>query len=161
MLNGGTGNDTLDGGDGDDDIQGWDDNDSLIGGNGNDILTGMLGNDTLTGGVGNDILTGGLGADKFIFIKPNEGIDKISDFNRSEGDKILINALNFGTGVSLGNFNFNYATNTLFFNNTQAIATLNNVNSSNFSVNLDISLVWPFQVRVVSALTRNSKSVTF
>lgn len=126
VLDGGAGNDTLDGGTGDD---------SLIGGTGNDLLIG---------GTGNDLLVGGVGADIFFFGEPDQGIDRIQDFNRLEGDKIVISAVSFGTGVTLQQFNFNYSTKALFFN-SQQIAILDNVTSSNdFSVNQDISLVWGF-----------------
>ncbi|HCQ21199.1 MAG: hypothetical protein AN481_13110 [Aphanizomenon flos-aquae LD13] len=149
ILNGGSGNDTLNGGDGDDDIAAWDDNDSLIGGLGNDTLNGMRGDDILDGGAGNDILYGGagtdilyggIGADSFRFDTQNEGIDTIKDFNRLEGDKILISRVTFGTGVTLEQFKFNDITKSLFFNNQQ-IAILENVTSSNFAVNQDITLI--------------------
>ena len=148
-LNGGSGNDTLNGGDGDDDIAAWDDNDSLIGGLGNDTLNGMRGDDILYGGAGNDILYGGagtdilyggIGADSFRFDTQNEGIDTIKDFNRLEGDKILISRVTFGTGVTLEQFKFNDITKSLLFNNQQ-IAILENVTSSNFAVNQDITLI--------------------
>jgi Ca2+-binding RTX toxin-like protein len=148
-LNGGSGNDTLNGGDGDDDIAAWDDNDSLIGGLGNDTLNGMRGDDILDGGAGNDILYGGagtdilyggIGADRFRFDTQNEGIDTIKDFSRLEGDKILISRVTFGTGVTLEQFKFNDITKSLFFNNQQ-IAILENVTSSNFAVNQDITLI--------------------
>jgi Ca2+-binding RTX toxin-like protein len=149
ILNGGSGNDTLNGGDGDDDIAAWDDNDSLIGGLGNDTLNGMRGDDILDGGAGNDILYGGagtdilyggIGADRFRFDTQNEGIDTIKDFSRLEGDKILISRVTFGTGVTLEQFKFNDITKSLFFNNQQ-IAILENVTSSNFAVNQDITLI--------------------
>ncbi|BAY79100.1 hemolysin-type calcium-binding region (plasmid) [Nostoc linckia NIES-25] len=130
-LEGRQGNDYLTGGGGDD---------TLNGGAGNDSLLGGLGNDSLLGGLGNDSLLGGLGADKFNFIVQNEGIDRIQDFSRLEGDKILIKASNFGTGVTLQKFNFNYSSNTLFFNNQQ-IAILDNVTNSNFSVSQDVTLI--------------------
>jgi Ca2+-binding RTX toxin-like protein len=140
ILNGGSGNDTLNGGDGDDDIAAWDDNDSLIGGLGNDTLNGMRGDDILDGGAGTDILYGGIGADSFRFDTQNEGIDTIKDFNRGEGDKILISRVTFGTGVTLEQFKFNDITKSLLFNNQQ-IAILENVTSSNFAVNQDITLI--------------------
>ena len=149
ILNGGSGNDTLNGGDGDDDIAAWDDNDSLIGGLGNDTLNGMRGDDILDGGAGNDILYGGagtdilyggIGADSFRFDTQNEVIDTIKDFNRLERDKILISSVTFCTGVTLEQFKFNDITKSLFFNNQQ-IAILENVTSSNFAVNQDITLI--------------------
>ncbi|WP_445632839.1 hypothetical protein NSTC745_04416 [Nostoc sp. DSM 114161] len=157
-LDGGAGNDTLDGGDGNDTLYGGFFDDKLGGGNGNDVLYGEYGddtlnggdgndtldggdgNDTLTGSAGNDVLVGGLGADKFIFNRANEETHRIKDFNSLEGDKILITAANFGTGVTLQQFNFNYSTNTLFFN-SQQIAILDNVTNSNFSVSQDVTLI--------------------
>ncbi|MBR0556583.1 calcium-binding protein [Ciceribacter sp. L1K23] len=54
MIQGGTGNETLDGGDDDDDLQGNAGTDTLLGGAGNDTLNGGAGADTMTGGAGND-----------------------------------------------------------------------------------------------------------
>lgn len=60
-------------------------------------LQGMGGADTIDGGEGNDILTGGSGADTFVFearfaskFSPatNSGFDRITDFDRTEGDLI-------------------------------------------------------------------------
>ncbi|MDB9329762.1 beta/gamma crystallin-related protein, partial [Nodularia spumigena CS-591/04] len=55
---------------------------------GNDNLVGTSGNDTLLGLGGQDTLTGGLGADKFRFNSPSERMDTITDFSRTQGDKI-------------------------------------------------------------------------
>jgi Ca2+-binding RTX toxin-like protein len=74
----------------------------LDGGNGKDILTGGAGNDILVGGFGNDNLTGGTGADRFAFNTPSEGIDIITDFKGSQGDKIVISAAGFGGGLVAG-----------------------------------------------------------
>ncbi|MGI0480657.1 Calx-beta domain-containing protein [Geminocystis sp. CENA526] len=89
---GNSGNNRLNGGYG---------NDTLIGGAGNDTLTGGGGNDTLIGGTGNDTLTGGGGNDFFRFNSPNEGVDRITDFNVTE-DTILISRSGFGGGLPLG-----------------------------------------------------------
>ncbi|OKH15157.1 hypothetical protein FACHB389_35720 [Nostoc calcicola FACHB-389] len=80
---------------------------------GNDNLNGGAGNDTLIGGAGNDILTGGTGADQFLyntsaaFTTSAVGVDTITDFNRSQGDKIVLDKTTFnaitsnaGTGFS-------------------------------------------------------------
>jgi len=125
ILFGGQDDDNLFGGDGDDTLYGGNlslftpdsdtGNDDLDGGNGNDSLLGGQGNDFLIGGKGNDSLTGGAGADEFYFGKAFEvfraselGIDTITDFSRSQGDKIVLlqrtfNALRSieGTGFSI------------------------------------------------------------
>lgn len=76
---------------------------SITGGKGDDILTGGRAGDKLYGGDGDDVLTGnkgldrltgGGGADHFVFKNTYEslvaakGRDVITDFHRSEGDKI-------------------------------------------------------------------------
>jgi hypothetical protein len=59
---------------------------------GNDDETGGNANDVLMGGAGHDQLTGGGGGDKFVFdakaIAGNS--DTIADFNRTAGDKIVL-----------------------------------------------------------------------
>ncbi|MFM6192931.1 MAG: calcium-binding protein [Planktothrix sp.] len=106
LLRGGQGNDTLKGDSGNDIINGNRDDDFLIGGDGEDLLRGGKGKDHLDGGSGQDILIGDLefdiltgGADADIFIlsanaaevplKVTEA-DLITDFNATEGDKIMI-----------------------------------------------------------------------
>jgi Ca2+-binding RTX toxin-like protein len=104
-LNGGVGNDTLSGGDSVDSLNGGDGNDMLYGDNGNDIVIGGSGNDYIQGGVGADTLTGGTGADTFyISYKDNskKSPDIITDFNKVDGDKLLI-ALPHGFTL-LGNY---------------------------------------------------------
>jgi Ca2+-binding RTX toxin-like protein len=61
-------------------------------------LEGMGGNDVIDGGEGNDVLSGGTGADMFVFRASNidgkasdpfdSGLDSITDFSRSQGDRI-------------------------------------------------------------------------
>ncbi|MBX9256369.1 putative Ig domain-containing protein, partial [Desmonostoc muscorum CCALA 125] len=104
VINGQGGNDKIDGKSG---------NDHLRGGAGNDTLIGGAGNDTLVGGAGNDVLTGGTGADRFLYNTSAAfngsaiGVDTITDFNRSQGDKIVLDKTTFsaissnaGTGFS-------------------------------------------------------------
>ncbi|MDZ7965347.1 MAG: hypothetical protein RM368_10270 [Nostoc sp. DedSLP03] len=88
-------------------------NDIIYGLSGNDLLRGGDGNDTLVGGAGNDTLVGGAGADCFVyntdavFSMTAVGVDAISDFNSSQGDKIVLDKTTFsaitstaGTGFS-------------------------------------------------------------
>ncbi|MCC5663171.1 hypothetical protein LC653_04275 [Nostoc sp. CHAB 5784] len=104
MINGQGGNDI---------INAFSGNDLLRGGSGDDILIGGEGNDTLVGGFGNDILVGGVGADSFLyntdaaFALTAIGVDAITDFNSSQGDKIVLEKTTFsaitsavGTGFS-------------------------------------------------------------
>ena len=115
-INGNMGNDTLHGGAGDDWVVGGKDNDLQFGDDGNDIVWGNLGNDTLDGGAGNDQVrggqgddsisggagddyisgdrgadteTGGPGADIFHSFS-GAGIDRVLDFNYSEGDRVML-----------------------------------------------------------------------
>jgi Ca2+-binding RTX toxin-like protein len=73
--------------------------DRLLGGANEDILIGGDGNDILTGGAGHDKLTGGAGADRFYFTEPTDGVDQITDFNRHQGDKILLSSETFAVRV--------------------------------------------------------------
>ncbi|MEH2246141.1 hypothetical protein [Nostoc sp.] len=88
-------------------------NDFIDGNSGNDLLRGGCGNDILIGGSGNDTLVGGAGADSFFyntdaaFALTAVGVDAIADFNRSQGDKIILDKTTFnaitsapGTGFS-------------------------------------------------------------
>jgi len=117
-INGNVGNDTISGGSGNDWVVGGKDNDSLSGGVGNDLLYGNLGADTLDGGDGNDtlrggqdddVLSGGSGADYLSGDKGSDtitggrgadifhsfgdaGVDRITDFNYQEGDRLQLDA---------------------------------------------------------------------
>jgi Ca2+-binding RTX toxin-like protein len=71
----------------------------LTGGIGNDTLSGAGGADTLTGGAGADTLTGGAGADQFVFTKPGSGIDTVTDFSRTQLDKIVVSGADYGLGT--------------------------------------------------------------
>ena len=141
-LHGKQGNDELYGGNGNDILRGGADNDLLIGGEGSDILLGGRGSDRLFGGEFSsfnsspfpaestpqseqiDILIGGQDADIFVLstfgaadepIAPYIGASFaiITDFNRSEGDKIellgssdnndyIFNETSIGTEILLG-----------------------------------------------------------
>ncbi|HEX4709626.1 calcium-binding protein [Phenylobacterium sp.] len=77
---GNLGNDTLDGGDGADQVRGGQGDDSVSGGAGNDFVSGDRGNDTISGGSGADTFHGSQDA----------GIDRVLDFNPSEGDRVML-----------------------------------------------------------------------
>ena len=93
-------------------ITGTNNSETLIGTSGSDMLKGLSGNDTLIGGPGEDTLDGGSGADRYRLNKPNEGTDKIIEFNSLEGDMIELKFSEFGSG------NFSFANDTLFFDET-------------------------------------------
>ncbi|MBC6431922.1 hypothetical protein FM036_14480 [Nostoc sp. HG1] len=82
-------------------INGQGGNDKINGLSGNDLLRGGAGNDILVGDAGNDTLVGGAGADKFLyntnapFASAAVGVDTISDFNHSQGDKIILDKTTF------------------------------------------------------------------
>ena len=105
--------------------------DILFGGSANDSLSGGEGNDILNGGGGNDTLTGGLGADAFVFNVGNSGIDTITDFNATEGDRIFLARTVFGdiqasdiqivaddeaAAMSAGLITYSQGTGNLYFN---------------------------------------------
>jgi Ca2+-binding RTX toxin-like protein len=77
---GNLGNDTLDGGDGNDQVRGGQGDDSISGGAGDDYVSGDRGNDTISGGPGADLFHSFSGA----------GIDRVLDFNASEGDRVML-----------------------------------------------------------------------
>lgn len=98
--------------------------DTLRGISGNDSLSGLAGDDILDGGAGRDQLTGGTGADRFRFSAGSgfgqANADRITDFNRAQGDRIEISRQAFGlaagTSVSVQSVNTDRALN-------QALAT--------------------------------------
>lgn len=103
-LYGGNGDDTLTGGAGDDVLFGEDGNDVLYGGSGNDYLNGGAGDDILYGGSGNNVLVGGTGADTFTWDNTSRGgLDVISDFLSTEGDKLSFRDL-LDPGESMDSF---------------------------------------------------------
>lgn len=59
----------------------------LLSGGGRDWLSGGAGSDTLNGQGGSDTLLGGQGGDTFVFAA---GHDVIRDFDRAEGDRLLL-----------------------------------------------------------------------
>lgn len=93
-IDGGAGNNTIWGNVGNDTILAGSGDDVLNGGPGADAITAGSGNDVLIGGAGADVLTGGVGFDNFVFLKPTDGGDTITDFTPLEDD-IYINAVAF------------------------------------------------------------------
>ena len=80
IVYGNLGNDSCDGGAGDDLIRGGQGDDVLTGGDGADWISGDRGSDTMTGGAGADIFHSFSGA----------GIDVVTDFNPSDGDRVQL-----------------------------------------------------------------------
>ncbi|ULP33062.1 GDSL-type esterase/lipase family protein [Leptolyngbya boryana IU 594] len=73
---------------------------NVIGSRFDDMLIADASNNRLTGGDGRDHLTGGAGNDTFVYFKPSEGGDTITDF--SFGDSFEISAAGFGNGLVSG-----------------------------------------------------------
>ena len=83
-------------------------NDRLTGDGANNVLSGSSGADTLTGGGGADTLTGGAGVDRFRYefasdsaYSPNTLAvsDRITDFDRSIGERIDLSAIDANTSL--------------------------------------------------------------
>ncbi|MET0294136.1 MAG: M57 family metalloprotease [Phenylobacterium sp.] len=89
LLNGEAGDDIIYGNLGADTALGGDGADTIVGGQQDDVIRGEAGNDWLGGDRGADTLTGGSGADTFRFFA-GAGIERITDFNPAEGDRILL-----------------------------------------------------------------------
>jgi len=106
-LNGNQGNDTVHGDDGDDLLHGGQGQDSLNGNAGNDTAFGDLGADTVRGGQGDDVISGGAGDDWLSGDRGDDtvsggagadvfhsfgdaGVDRVTDFNSAEGDRVQL-----------------------------------------------------------------------
>ncbi|MGA0606233.1 M10 family metallopeptidase C-terminal domain-containing protein [Phenylobacterium sp. VNQ135] len=115
-LHGNLGNDIVIGGDTEDWVVGGQGNDRLYGDEGHDVVLGNLGNDSLEGGVGNDVVRGGqgddvlLGGDGWDYMAGDRGsdtitggagmdtfhtfsgagLDRVTDFNYWEGDRVNV-----------------------------------------------------------------------
>jgi Ca2+-binding RTX toxin-like protein len=100
LLYGGTGNDGLHGESGNDTLDGGEGKDRLFGGFGQDLVRGGWGDDRLDGSQGNDTLTGNSGADLFV-LKAGGGQDTITDFVRTQGDRLALDANLFAPGTTL------------------------------------------------------------
>jgi Ca2+-binding RTX toxin-like protein len=89
MLFGDAGDDIVYGNLGEDTCDGGDGADLIRGGQGNDVLVGGAGNDWLSGDRGDDTVAGGTGADIFHTFG-DAGLDRVSDFNAAEGDRVQL-----------------------------------------------------------------------
>ncbi|MBE8950947.1 MAG: hypothetical protein SR3Q1_10190 [Quinella sp. 3Q1] len=134
-LYGGANNDSLDGGAGNDTLEGGKGNDSLSGGSQKDKLYGGVGNDTLWGGTGNDTLYGGEGDDIFIY-KPNEGTDKIMDYN--SGDMLQILKADGSEGGSFTKSSFSNNKLTLLIDGGGAVVFDGVKSGDSFNINSDL-----------------------
>jgi Ca2+-binding RTX toxin-like protein len=101
ILYGNLGNDTLSGGAGGEIVRGGQGDDSLSGGGGGDWISGDRGADTMSGGTGADIFHTFSGA----------GVDRVTDFNLAEGDRVqvdpgttwTVNQVGADTVIDMGN----------------------------------------------------------
>ncbi|WP_374468808.1 family 16 glycosylhydrolase [Phenylobacterium sp.] len=115
-VHGNMGNDTVIGGGGADWVVGGKDNDQLMGDDGDDIVYGNMGDDWCEGGAGADIVRGGQGSDQLFGHAGNDwlsgdrgddtlsggagadifhvfaeaGLDRVTDFNAAEGDRVQL-----------------------------------------------------------------------
>ncbi|MDY7024472.1 MAG: calcium-binding protein, partial [Cyanobacteriota bacterium] len=74
----------------------------LIGSSFNDILAGDSADNRIQGGSGNDELTGNDGADTFVYEQLADGVDVITDFDGSSGDRLEFSASGFGNVLTVG-----------------------------------------------------------
>lgn len=89
VLTGDGGDDIVYGNLGDDVCEGGDGKDIVRGGQQNDVVKGGAGDDWLAGDRGDDTITGGSGADIFHTFA-EASIDRVVDFSRAEGDRVLL-----------------------------------------------------------------------
>ncbi len=102
-FSGGSGDDSLTGGGGDDELFGDCGDQRVIFTSYQDVVSGVAGIDTINGGEGTDLivgggaadqLTGGAGSDLFVWERPDEFGDTITDFQSGAGgDRLLFNNL--------------------------------------------------------------------
>lgn len=101
-------------------IRGTDGNDTLTGTTGNDQILAGAGNDVLIGGLGADALTTGTGADRIVYAGSSKqaalansrlgAVDRITDFNVAQGDRIQLDFDNNLSTVQLPPKLFNAGT---------------------------------------------------
>lgn len=97
-----------------DEITGGPRDDRLFGFGGNDTIQAGIGQDVIVGGAGSDKLSGGASGDFFTYLAVSDsGIgkvrrDRIADFDRAEGDKIDLSAIDAIVGNDNPNDAFNF-----------------------------------------------------
>ena len=101
LLFGDAGPDMVYGNMGDDSCYGGDGADTIRGGQHNDTIVGGAGNDWIAGDRGDDTISGGAGADTF-YTFAEAGIDRVLDFNATEGDRVLLDAATSYTARQAG-----------------------------------------------------------
>jgi serralysin len=127
-------------------------NDTLIGGGGNDAISGGSGSDRLIGGAGQDYMSGGSGADRLYYENVSDSgttsssMDIIYDFNRSEGDKIDLSAIDAKKGftsndpfVFINDSSFDSSQNgRLYYDSGRHIlyGSVDNDNDAEFAINV-------------------------
>jgi len=89
LLNGDEGGDIVYGNIGNDWCDGGDGKDIVRGGQDDDVVLGQAGDDWLSGDRGADTITGGAGADMFHTFN-QAGLDRVTDFNLAEGDRVML-----------------------------------------------------------------------
>jgi hypothetical protein len=72
---------------------------AVSGTTGSDTLVGTSADETLSGGRGDDTLTGGAGVDIFRFNGGEIGSDTVTDFTKSQGDKLDLTGLLLNKGL--------------------------------------------------------------
>lgn len=106
-MTGAGGNDSLLGSSLNDSLAGGDGADTLDGAAGADSIAGGDGSDSLLGGIGADTLAGGAGADIFALAPLDTGLglagDRITDFSKIEGDRILLRSFGLTADGFVGN----------------------------------------------------------
>lgn len=119
ILNGTSGNDTIEGTDDRDEIRGGEGNDALRGNGGDDRIFGEEGDDRLeggdgrdylSGGTGNDVVRGGTGDDTLIYVGGNDILDGqagsntlIIDFAQDAAGNVILDLNNRVLVSDLGN----------------------------------------------------------
>lgn len=115
VLLGGGGKDTLNGGSG---------NDELRGGSGRDRIQGGDGRDLIEGGTAADRLTGNDGGDTFVYASSADGGDVITDFDGTEGDRLVFYRAGFGNASGiLSGATLNTGHTGLFFETSTGLLT--------------------------------------
>lgn len=153
LLTGGAGADILRGNENDDDLHGGSGNDTLRGGIGDDYLNGVS-NNQLSFTVPDleyDELTGGDGADRFALYVSylfapyylGAGYATITDFDRAEGDRIIISDHD-GYSLGVGNWAGTDQRDTGIYYNEDLIGVVQD--NTQISLSIDFDLVSPSEV---------------